>query len=269
MEKYGLIGGSLAHSMSPFIHNALFKLSNRDAVYDLYEVPSVKSFVDNNPDMNGYSVTIPHKEDGYLMVNSLHESALPYGAINCVDSKGVGYNTDVDGFRMSISEVVNDFNVKALLLGFGGVGKMIAKQFNCDALTIAVRNNTDDKINAIKKMVGSEVRVVEFDNIPNEKYDLLVNATPIGMYPKSNNCPVNESVIDNCNVVYDTIYNPLETQLIKTATKLGKTVKGGIDMLVYQAVVAHKYWYGAEFKKEQVDKIISDVENVLLQKEWL
>ncbi len=269
MEEYGLIGAKLAHSMSPFIHEALFKLSNRDASYKLYEVSSVKEFLKLHPDMDGYSVTIPHKEEGFRLATSLHESAMPYGAINCVDASGVGYNTDVDGFRMSVLGVIKDFNVKVLLLGFGGVGKMIAKQFEPNRLTIAVRNTSDENIMDIHSRIGNKVRVVSFDDIPSEEYDLVVNSTPVGMYPNSDECVISEDIISKCKVVYDTVYNPLDTKLIKIGKSCGVTVKGGIDMLVYQAVVAHKYWYDAQFNAVDIIQIINDVKDVLRQEEWL
>ena len=269
MKKYGIVGSSLGHSMSPFIHKALFALSGREVSYDVYEVDSISSFNLNNPDMTGYNITIPHKVDAYHNASSIHESALPYGAVNCVDCNGVGYNTDVAGFRMSVLEIIENFDIKVLLLGFGGVGKMVAKQFNPSKLTIAIRNTSLDRLTEVYELVGNGVRVVGLDSIPLEEYDLVVNSTPIGMYPNAGVSPVSDSVISRCSAVYDMVYNPLETKFIIQGNNHNAKVKGGIDMLVYQAVVAHKYWYGAEFDMVDVEKIVIDVKCVLGQKEWL
>ncbi len=267
MEKYGLIGGSLSHSMSPFIHEQLFKLSGRNAEYKLYEVESVSEFVKKHPNMDGYSVTIPHKEECYRSAVGLHKSALPYGAVNCVDAKGVGYNTDVDGFRMSVKEIIDSFDIKVLLLGFGGVGKMIAKQFNPSKLTIAMRNTSAESIKSVYNLVGNNVTITTFDKIPQKNFDLIVNSTPIGMFPNTSDSPVSDDVVSKCKAVYDTVYNPLKTQLILQGEKHSIKVKGGLDMLVFQAMVAHLYWYDGKFDLHDVMKIAMDVEDILMQKE--
>ena len=101
------------------------------------------------------------------------------------------------------------------------------------------------------------MKIVNINNIEG-KFDLLINATPVGMYPKTNNCPVSESVIANCGYVFDAIYNPTKTKLIQTAEKLGITAVGGMSMLVLQAVVAHEIWDGDSYTQEQINKIIKD-----------
>ena len=93
-----------------------------------------------------------------------------------------------------------------------------------------------------------------------EGFDLLINATPVGMYPKTENCAVSDELIEKCLSFFDVIYNPTETMLMKKARALGKTAVGGASMLVYQAVKAHEYWYGGEFHAEDISKIVLDVE---------
>lgn len=263
MEKYGILGGKLPHSMSPFIHNRLFALSGKSVEYNVYEYDSVEQFLRENSDLAGYNVTIPHKENIFRLCDSLDDSAKLYHAVNCVDSNGCGYNTDVDGYRLSVSKLESTFCGDTLLLGLGGVGKMIAKQYNPSKLTVAVRNLTEVKKADIHSFLGGEVSVVDIDNIPNVEYDLIVNATPVGMYPNIDCSPINKSIVMHAKAVYDTIYNPLETKLLTIAKECGVPCKNGIDMLVYQAVVAHKYWYGAEFDSVSVEQIIADLTEYL------
>jgi len=263
MKKYGLIGRNLGHSMSKIIHDQLFALSGRQAQYDIYDVDSVQEFLAVSSDVIGYNVTIPYKEEIFKLLDNLHCNAEMYRSVNCVDCNGVGYNTDVDGFRQSVEQVIMGYDVKALILGFGGVGKMIAKQFDASKLTIAIRNIDEAKCHEIFSLIGDNVKIVDFNNIPIEEYEIIINATPIGMFPNVDACPVPCEVISYASVVYDTIYNPISTKLINRARDCGVTAKSGLDMLVYQAAVAHKYWYGAVFNKKDIDDIVINIGQML------
>ena len=113
------------------------------------------------------------------LCDNIHKSAKNLGVVNCVDRDFTGYNTDVYGYTKSVSEIESDFNCSVLLLGCGGVGSMIAKQYAACNLWIAIRNLTDSKIKEIKRQFG-QVKVVDIQNIPNQKFDLIVNSTPVG-----------------------------------------------------------------------------------------
>ena len=264
MKKFGLLGKTLSHSLSPFIHNKLFELSGIDAEYKLYETDNVQEFVKCNK-LAGFNVTIPYKKDVFDLCSKIDKSANYLGVVNCVDSNLVGYNTDVYGYKKSVSEIQDNFDCKILLLGCGGVGSMIAKQYNSKNMYIAIRNITDDRIMQITNVyVGA--KVVDINNIPNEKFDLICNSTPVGMYPDINLSPVSIDIVANATAVYDTIYNPYDTKLLQYAKQCGVKYKNGLDMLVYQAVKSHDYWYGGQFEDSDIDKIIDFAKEELFTK---
>lgn len=263
MKKYGLLGKKLGHSLSPFIHNKLFEISGVNAEYKLYETDDIKSFVTSNC-LDGFNITIPYKKDMFKLCTSLHESASSLGVVNCVDSKLSGYNTDVYGYRQSIKQLA-DFEGKVLLLGCGGVGSMIAKQYKEDNLWIAVRNLAS-KYEDIKNQFPN-AHIVDYNDVPNIKFDLICNSTPVGMYPDINNSPIGIEVVSRAKAVYDTIYNPYQTKLLKYAQGLGIKYKNGLEMLVLQAAKSHEYWYGGKFSDSDIASITSFTKREL-EKKW-
>lgn len=254
MLKFGLLGKKLGHSLSPFIHTLLFDASGITAEYKLYQTDDVTEFW-QNADLDGFNVTIPYKVDIYNLCSDVHSSAANIGAVNCVDSRRVGYNTDVYGYTKSVAEVCDDFGAKVLLLGCGGAGSMVAKQYEGKNLVIAVRNATASKISSISKEFGGAT-VCDISQIPLQKYRLLCNATPVGMAGFEQKSPVGDDVICCADAVYDLIYNPQKTPLLSAAERLGKRCKNGLDMLVYQAAKSHKIWYGGEFEGSDIAEII-------------
>ena len=270
MDKYGLIGHPLGHSMSPLIHEKLFALSGiSDYSYELIDIApeELTSRMDELKELRGFNITIPHKTAIIPFVDELSESALRYNSVNCISNNGgrfIGYNTDCDGFLRSAEAL--PLGGKVLLVGCGGVGRMIAIEaaLHGAELTIAVIPQdikTAQLVMAeiLAKCSGANVRICLVSDIEGS-FDLLINATPVGMYPKTENCAVSDEIIANCSSFFDVIYNPTETLLMRKARALGKTAVGGASMLVYQAVKAHEYWYGGEFSAEDISKIIVDVE---------
>lgn len=273
MNKYGLIGHPLGHSMSPLIHEKLFALSGiTDYSYELIDIAPENLRAEESmlKELKGFNITIPHKMAVIPMTDKLDESALRYNSVNCIsNSDGVttGYNTDCVGFVLSAENENLPLNKKALLLGCGGVGRMIATELVMHGadLTIAVIPQ-DVKIAeaAVAEILeiyeNAEIGICLISEIEGE-YDLLVNATPVGMYPKCDACAVSDDVIAKCGSVFDVIYNPVETLLMKKARDMGKKAVGGAAMLVYQAVKAHEIWYGGKFNSADVAEIIKAVED--------
>lgn len=271
MNKYGLIGHPLGHSMSPLIHEKLFALSGiTDYTYELIDIApeNLESSLDMLKELKGFNITIPHKTAVIPLTDKLGESALRYNSVNCIaNDNGIltGYNTDCDGF-LSSAELL-PLGGKVLLLGCGGVGRMIAIEsaLHGAKLTIAVIPQ-DIKMaqlvmaEILAKCSDASVKICLVSEISG-KFDLLINATPVGMYPKVDACAVSDEVIENCMSFFDVIYNPTETLLMKKARALGRTAVGGAAMLVYQAVKAHELWYGGEFNAEDISGIIKAVED--------
>lgn len=270
MNKFALIGHPLGHSMSPLIHERLFALSGlSDVSYELIDIepeniPESRSLFE---ELRGLNVTIPHKQTVIPLMDELGESALRYNSVNCINNDGgrlTGYNTDCDGFLRSAELLPISGNVA--ILGCGGVGRMIAIETALHGGEITLAVIPQDVKNAqllmaeiLSKCSGASVRIADISGLEGS-FDLLINATPVGMYPETNACPVKDSVIENSLSVFDVIYNPTETLLMKKARALGKTAVGGASMLVYQAVKAHEIWYGGQFRTEDVSKIILEVE---------
>lgn len=276
MKNYTLIGHPLGHSMSPLIHNELFKLKGRDCIYNLTDIAPEKlsecgEFLRR---FSGFNITIPHKVNVIKLIDELAESAKRYNSVNCVDCKDgrlIGYNTDCDGFLLSTKEFPLDKNV--LLIGCGGVGRMMAIEVALHGgnLTIGIIPEAADTAEKLKAEIINIVpdTIVEISLISELKggFDVIINASPVGMYPKVQACPVSDEIISSCSYVFDAVYNPVETQLIKKAVSMRKTAVGGAAMLVYQAVKAHEIWDGDFYTDEEVNRIIKAVEEKVRQGE--
>lgn len=273
MNKYGLIGHPLGHSMSPLIHEKLFALSGiTDYSYELIDIApeNLREKESMLKELKGFNITIPHKTAVIPMTDKLDASAMRYNSVNCIsnsDGVATGYNTDCFGFILSAENEELPLDKRALLIGCGGVGRMIAIELAMHGaeLTIAVipqdiKTAELAMAEILEKCDNASVRICLVSEIEGE-YDLLVNASPVGMYPKCDACAVSDEIIAECGSVFDVIYNPVETLLMKKARAMGKKAVGGASMLVYQAVKAHEIWYGGKFNSDDIAEIIKAVED--------
>ncbi len=256
MKKYALLGYPLGHTMSPQIHRKLFEAEGiSDFEYTIEETPPEKLEEESGKllAMNGFNVTIPYKVDIIKYLDKLDPSAERYGAVNCVSSvNGVhtGYNTDCDGFLRSLKAAGASLGGKVLQCGCGGVGRMIAIEairHGAD-ITLSVLPGFEETAAPVKEYaekngLKSKIDVIHPDEISGS-FDLLINASPVGMFPKVENCPVSEDTVKRCGFVFDVIYNPGVTKLLSYAQKHGIPCTGGMSMLVWQAAAAHEYWNG-------------------------
>lgn len=265
---FGLLGHPLGHSMSPFIHQALFALSGRPQPYALHDVApeDLKTQVPKLLAGQGFNITIPYKVEIIPFLTQLSEKAELYQSVNTVeikDGRYIGHNTDVDGFLHGIRSLGVELSQgPVLMLGSGGVANMIATEVVLagSPLTIAVRKEDVQQAAALKERLlkikpEAEITTCLLDE-PNGSYRLLVNATPVGMYPNTQSCPVTQDIIRQAEAVFDLVYNPFETQLVQTAKSLGLPAGGGLSMLVWQAAVAHEIWFGDSFTDQQIQQVI-------------
>lgn len=279
MRKFGLIGHPLGHSLSPQIHTRLFELSGEKVDYQLYDIAPEElsgefAFLET---LDGINVTIPHKMGIMDYCDELSDGAKRYRSVNCVKNgeKKTGYNTDVDGFTKSIEMLGASLCSDVLLIGCGGVGRMMAIETALCGGNLTIAHLPSDKpladavISEIKAQKpdakvstvvinGGALDVADFDG--DVKYDLLLNACPVGMFPKTDRMPCTPEVLDGVKFVFDVIYNPNVTLLAKTAAEKGAKVMTGMAMLVLQAVAAHEIWDGASYDKADIDKLIADME---------
>lgn len=265
---FGLLGHPLGHSMSPFIHQALFALSGRPQPYALHDVApeDLRTQVPKLLAGQGFNITIPYKVEIIPFLTQLSEKAELYQSVNTVeikDGRYIGHNTDADGFLHGIRSLGVELSQgPVLMLGSGGVANMIATEVVLagSPLTIAVRKEDVKQAAALKERLlkikpDAEIITCLLDE-PNGSYRLLVNATPVGMYPNTQSCPVTPDIIRQAEAVFDLVYNPFETQLVQTAKSLGLPAGGGLSMLVWQAAVAHEIWFGDSFTDQQIQQVI-------------
>lgn len=266
--KFALIGYPLGHSASPFIHERLFSLSGYNCTYEKCEVEpknlDVKHLCETYRGMN---VTIPHKTAVISALDELKGNAQFLHTVNTIaheNGKLVGYNTDADGFLKTLEISGIDFCGKALICGSGGTARMIAALGvkNGVDVTLCVRESGIAKANSIKADImrdfGKEINIALQSEISGE-FDLLLNATPAGMYPKNIDLiPCGEDTVSHCKAVFDAVYNPQQTKLIKIAKSQSKPVAYGLPMLVFQAAKSHTFWYGAEFSNSDLMNIVGE-----------
>ncbi len=275
MRHYTLIGNPLGHSMSPMIHERLFALKHREADYTLTAIPSeeLAQRAQELRALSGYNITIPHKMDIIPFLDELDETAKRYNSVNCVanrDGRSIGYNTDCEGFLRSVQGM--PLNGRVLLIGCGGVGRMMAIEAALHGASELVLMVLPSDVPLAEKLITeihalvpkANVRIVLTGSDAHGElgsFDLLMNACPVGMYPNTNACPFND--LRWCKNVFDVIYNPTETQLIRKAKALGKPAVGGAAMLVWQAVRAHEIWDGDTYTNEEVQGIIRELEETV------
>ena len=281
MRKFCLIGHPLGHSLSPQIHTRLFELSGEKVDYSLQDIApeELNAKHDFLNGFDGFNITIPHKMAIIDYCDELSAEAKRYNSVNCVKNgdKKVGYNTDCIGFTKSIELLGAKLNSDVLLIGCGGVGRMIAIETALEGgrLSIAVLQSDLPLVEKVIEEIHEQnpdahVRVVIIgengltaESLHNEKFDLLINSTPVGMFPKTDRMPCAEDVLDNVKFVFDVIYNPRETLLTKTAHEKGCKTLNGMAMLVLQAVAAHEIWDGASYNKDDIDRLIADMEDLV------
>lgn len=263
MKKFGLIGYPLGHSLSAVIHKAGFKSLGIEANYEILETPPeelvdrVKYFKRN--DYEGFNVTIPLKLPISLFVQEVDKYADIAGAVNTVkinsDKTFKGYNTDAMGFKKAIPQNLDFSGANVALLGTGGASRaavLALSELGVKYIGVYTRNipNAMDYMAYMRrKFPQIEFESHQIDLVRDlSKYQLLVNTTPIGMLGRSADMtPIEENVLRTMpanSTVYDVIYNPKKTILLKLAERLGYNTINGLDMLVYQAVAAQEIWFG-------------------------
>lgn len=248
MDKYGLIGYPLGHSFSIGYFNEKFQNEGIDAEYINFEIPNIEQLPEvlaSNPALRGLNVTIPYKEKVISYLDTVSPEARAIGAVNVirVEHKGnniklKGFNSDVIGFTKSIEPMLGKMHKKALILGTGGASKAI--DFGLKSLgmeTVFVSRYERPGTIQYQRITPEVVK----------EYNVIVNCTPLGMYPHSDSCPaLPYEAMDENTILYDLIYNPDETLFMYKGRQQGATVKNGLEMLLLQAFASWEFWNGKE-----------------------
>ena len=250
MKKYGLIGNPLGHSFSKGYFNEKFSNENIDAEYVNFEIPTIDDLpavIAENKNLCGLNVTIPYKEKVISYLDEVTTDARAIGAVNVIrierSAKGepriIGYNSDIVGFTQSIEPMLENHHKKALILGTGGASKAIfhgLKKLGIEAIFVSRRN-----------MAGT----VQYKDITPEviqEYNVIVNCTPCGMYPHTDECPdLPYEAITEKNLLYDLIYNPDQTLFMRKGAERGAKVKNGLEMLLLQAFDSWRFWNSTRY----------------------
>lgn len=245
MKKYGLLGYPLGHSFSRNYFNQKFEAEKIDAEYLNFEIPEIKEIknvIKENPELNGLNVTIPYKEQVIPYLDDLDEDARLIGAVNVIKlSKGLfgkvklkGYNSDIIGFKQSIEPLLKEHHRKALILGTGGASKAVfqgLKQLGIAATFVS------------RKAKECCITYEEITPKTMEQYTVIVNTTPLGMYPNVNASPnIPYDLLTSDHLLYDLLYNPDETLFMRKGKEKGAVVKNGLEMLLLQAFAAWEIW---------------------------
>lgn len=246
MDKYGLIGYPLKHSFSIGYFNEKFQSENIDAEYVNFEIPRIEDFmevIEENPNLRGLNVTIPYKEQVIPYLDELDKDTAKIGAVNVIkiipQAKGkvklVGYNSDIIGLTRSIEPLLLPHHTKALILGTGGASKAVFHGLSNLGIQSTFVSRT--------KKRNDILTYGELTPEIMQEHTVIVNTTPLGMYPKVDFCPdIPYDQLTSKHLLYDLLYNPSETLFMKKGIEQGATVKNGLEMLLLQAFVSWEIW---------------------------
>ena len=241
---YGITGSPLSHSVSPSMHNAVFRAAGVDAVYMPMLAASADDFMTfaNALGVKGASVTIPYKVDLFNKADEADDLSRRVGAINTLRRDGDqwhGRNTDVSGFLAPLSNRLQLHGARAAIIGSGGAARGVAVALASVGCGVTVYGRNRAKAEDVARMAGASAATLP---VRPKSWDLLVNATPVGTAPNVDETPF-EGPFDG-RVVYDLVYNPQRTRFLKDAAKAGCETIGGLDMLSAQAEDQSEWWLG-------------------------
>ena len=241
MRQFGLIGYPLSHSFSKQFFTKKFEQEEiSECRYDLFPLKSINDLpvlVRNNPDLEGLNITIPFKKQ---VLSFLDDSRIPHGldACNCINISGgklVGYNTDVTGFEKSLQPLLKSYHKKALVLGNGGATAAV--------IHVLRKLRIEFDIVSRKKHNGSAFVYKDIDKKLLEESTIIINTTPLGMYPDTDTCPdIPYQFISDKHLLYDLVYNPSKTLFLQKGEEKGATIKNGEEMLKLQAEESWRIW---------------------------
>jgi shikimate dehydrogenase len=280
-EVIGLIGHPIKHSYSPFIHNVTIELKKLDYIYLPFDVPvsSLKNALKGMVALGikGFNVTIPHKESILQYLNDVSEEAGIVGAVNTVvndHGKLTGYNTDVHGVYETLIPYKDEITGRDVtVVGSGGAARSVIytliRHFRPSMIHII--NRTEQRAESLKRYFKEKIKFTDFKThelFPPDLIDvfagskLIVNATPVGMFPDiDDSITTLQTSFHKDQIVFDLVYNPAQTKLLRMANLSGAVTLDGLRMLVYQAARSFELWTGEELPVEELHKSLQLVLN--------
>ncbi|MGE5811514.1 MAG: shikimate dehydrogenase [Ignavibacteria bacterium] len=273
-QLIGLLGHPIKHTYSPFIHNVTIELKKLNYIYLPFDVPpsnlknALKGMIALG--IKGFNITIPHKENILHFLNDVSEEASIIGAVNTIvndNGKLTGYNTDVHGILETLNPYKETINGERIsVVGAGGAARAVIYSLirYFKPRKIILINRTEERAESMKNYFKDKMKFDSFKtmelfppdmvNIFKES-KLIINATPIGMFPDSDDSITNlEDSFIKDHIVFDLVYNPPQTRLLQTASKKGALTLNGLKMLVFQAAKSFELWTGEKMPIEEIQK---------------
>jgi 3-dehydroquinate dehydratase/shikimate dehydrogenase len=255
---YGVVADPVRHSISPAVHNRAFQAHRLDAVYlpFLVKPPQLKDFftlADQLP-VSGFSVTIPHKQKAMRYLDIIDPLARRIGAVNTVwrkAGKWRGTNTDAEAVTIPLSRKIRLPKSSVLLVGNGGAARSAAYALMESGAKVSIVGRNPDRVRSLAKTCGAEPLLSE--QAEARKFDALVHATSLGMFPHTDGCFFQNAI--PAEVVFDMVYNPIETELVRRATAQGLTIISGLQMFLEQAARQYEIWTGATAPRTVMEKV--------------
>ena len=240
MDRYGIIGFPLGHSFSRVFFTEKFQKEHIDAEYVNFEIPSahlLPEIIRSNPHLRGLNVTLPYKEAVIPMLDSMSDEAREIGAVNVIqvrEGRLKGFNSDIIGFMGSLRPLLKPWHQHALVLGTGGASRAIRVGLERLGLDWTYVSRTAAEGRLTYSALTPEVM---------EHYQVIVNCSPVGMFPKVDACPdIPYHLLSPRHLLYDLVYNPEETLFLKRGAQQGATIKNGLEMLHLQALASWEFW---------------------------
>ncbi|MCC0629375.1 MULTISPECIES: shikimate dehydrogenase [unclassified Clostridioides] len=264
MNFFGLVGEKLSHSVSPQIHKRIFEILNIESAYKNFEISKEDIYKLDGAikllGIQGVNVTVPYKERIMKHLDFISSEAKRIGAVNTIllrENMLYGYNTDYFGldsmFKMLNIDVLGKV---AVILGTGGASKA-ALTYLLDSGIEKVYVATRKKDN--KKLLNSKAILIDYEELKCITGDIILNATPVGMYPNVGISPVPKSIIQNFDTLIDLIYNPGETEFLRIGNSIGKKTCDGLYMLVGQAIKSQEIWQDTKIDNSILDVIYNEL----------
>ena len=270
MIRLGLIGHPLGHSLSPMIHTAALKACNLEGSYSLFpivpdDMQSLKDLMDRvrSGEITGLNVTIPHKQNAIKFLDELTAPAKAIGAVNTIylrHKKVIGDNTDAPGFLADLKRNFSSLSIdrSALILGAGGSARAVVYALVNDGWNVTIAARRVEQAEQLANSFPNDKLLITnfetlYDNLesPISSFSLIVNTTPLGMIPNTEQSPLLENIIlSDHTIIYDLVYNPRETKLVKDAHAQGLSAITGLGMLIEQAALSFQMWTGRDPSRE-------------------
>ncbi len=267
-KVYGVVADPVRHSISPAVHNRAFQSRRMDAVYlpFLVPAPQLRDFfvLCEKVPVTGFSVTIPHKQKVMRYLDAIDPLARRIGAVNTVwrkAGKWRGANTDVTGVLRPLSMHLRIANSTVLIAGSGGAARGAAYALADAGAKVSLAGRNPDRVRALARSCGGEA--LSREQAVAKKFDAVVHATPLGMFPHVDQCFFEKTIPGD--LVFDMVYNPLETLLLRRAREQGKTVIPGLRMFIEQAICQFEIWTGETAPRGAMEKAAQEALGVTMQ----